>query len=275
MIGCPADGPAAQVNAAFNTSLEQFQQNGLTVFANTKPAQVPASLNGIAVAVLGLNNAAVMKTPVRRADTIPTYPFASYYPQDMWKAYDVGKTPAGSSTPIAVFAEGDVTSVVNDFKTSRQLLGLPVPPVTVMNAGIPQSRYLRQYRMESGYAGIRRHGGQRKPALPVRRIFIYGYRPDLHLQQIRRPEISKGRQRFFWFFAKSFLLSTAICWLMTTFFWRRQPRDKTCSSPRRYRLVLRCCGGHKRRSRRRTFRGSTCCVHLCRRRRWHLIVHEC
>jgi subtilase family serine protease len=87
MIGCPADGPAAQVNAAFNTSPEQFQQNGLTVFANTKPAQVPASLNGIAVAVLGLNNAAVMKTPVRRADTIPTYPFASYYPQDMWKAY--------------------------------------------------------------------------------------------------------------------------------------------------------------------------------------------
>jgi pseudomonalisin len=132
-----ADGTAAKVNAAFNTRLEQFQQNGLAVFANTKPAQVPASLNGVAVAVLGLNNAAVMKTPARRTDTIPTYPFASYYPQDLWKAYDVGKTPTGSSTPIAVFAEGDVTSVVADFKTSRQLLGLPVPPVTVINAGIP------------------------------------------------------------------------------------------------------------------------------------------
>lgn len=36
-----ADGTAAQVLAAFNTSLGQFQQNGATVFANTTPAQVP------------------------------------------------------------------------------------------------------------------------------------------------------------------------------------------------------------------------------------------
>jgi len=132
-----ADGTAAQVNAAFNTQLQRFLQNGRTVFTNTKPAQVPASLSGIAVAVLGLTNAGIMHTPVRAAGGVPTYPNTSYDPPGLWKAYDVGSTPTGSATPIAIFAEGDVTKVVSDFKTSRNLLGLPVPPVTVINAGIP------------------------------------------------------------------------------------------------------------------------------------------
>src|SRR5215471_1005903 len=51
-----ASGTAAQVQAAFNTSLGLFSQNGKTVFVNTKPAQVPASLGGIVLSVLGLNN---------------------------------------------------------------------------------------------------------------------------------------------------------------------------------------------------------------------------
>jgi pseudomonalisin len=132
-----ADGTAALVNAAFNTQLQGFLQNGKTVFANTKAAQVPSSLSGIAVAVLGLTNAGRMQTPVRAINGVPTYPTASYDPAGLWQAYDVGATPTGSATPIAIFAEGDVTKVVNDFKASRQLLGLPVPPITVVNAGIP------------------------------------------------------------------------------------------------------------------------------------------
>jgi subtilase family serine protease len=132
-----ADGTAAQVSAAFNTQLQSFLQNGRTVFANTTPAQVPSSLSGIAVAVLGLNNAAIMQAPVRAINGVPTYPTASYDPAGLWQAYDVGSTPTGSATPIAIFAEGDVTRVISDFKASRKLLGLPVPPITVVNAGIP------------------------------------------------------------------------------------------------------------------------------------------
>ena len=73
-----ADGTAASVSAAFNTRLEQFQQNGATVFANTAPAQVPTSLAGIAIAVLGLSNAGAMKSPLHPAAGVPTFPFASY-----------------------------------------------------------------------------------------------------------------------------------------------------------------------------------------------------
>lgn len=135
MIG--ADGTAAQVNAAFNTSLGLFQQNGKTVYANTAPAQVPSSLSGIVAAVLGLNNAAVMQTPMRPAASVPTYPFMAYYPKDIQLAYDAGLTPTGSKTAVAVIAEGDVSVVPKDLATARKAESLPAVPVTIVNAGLP------------------------------------------------------------------------------------------------------------------------------------------
>jgi len=132
-----ADGTAAQVSTAFNTQLGLFQQNGKTVFANTAPAQVPSSLSGIAAAVLGLNNAAVMQTPIHPAAGVPTYPFAAYYPKDIQLAYDVAKTPTGSRTSVAVIAEGDVSVVPKDLATARKAEGLPAVPVTIVNAGLP------------------------------------------------------------------------------------------------------------------------------------------
>ena len=53
-----ATGSAASVGKAFNTTLNSFTLDGATVFANTTTAYVPSALNGIVVAVLGLNNAA-------------------------------------------------------------------------------------------------------------------------------------------------------------------------------------------------------------------------
>src|SRR3981081_4469828 len=55
-----ADGTAAQVSKAFNTSLESFQLGGAAVYVNTQPAFVPASLGNVVSAVLGLSNAAKM-----------------------------------------------------------------------------------------------------------------------------------------------------------------------------------------------------------------------
>ena len=134
MVG--ADGTAAQISAAFNTSLGLFQQNGKTVYANTAPTQVPSSLSGIVVAVLGLNNAAEMQTPIRPAASVPTYPFMAYYPKDIQLAYDAGLTPTGSKTAVAVIAEGDVSVVPQDLATARKAEGLPAVPVTIVNAGL-------------------------------------------------------------------------------------------------------------------------------------------
>src|SRR5260370_23855503 len=51
-----ADGTTGDVTAAFHTSLANYSIGGANVYVNTADAQVPASLAGVVVAVLGLNN---------------------------------------------------------------------------------------------------------------------------------------------------------------------------------------------------------------------------
>lgn len=132
-----ATASVGQVEQAFNTHLEQFQQYGNTVYSNTTGAEVPASLGGIVGAVLGANNASKMSLPISFPSTssLPQYP-ASYNPQGFWKAYDVGATSTGKKTNIAIFAEGDLTQVVTDLRTEESANGLPQVPVSVVPTGI-------------------------------------------------------------------------------------------------------------------------------------------
>ncbi|MHB1550772.1 MAG: S53 family peptidase [Vulcanimicrobiaceae bacterium] len=141
-----ADGTAAVVKKAFDTSLESFSLGGVPVFANTTPALVPQSLGGIVNAVLGLNNAAKMALgPKKSTDncyfTGPTpqgTPCAhDYGPHDIQLFYDTGNTPAATGTTISVMAEGDVSSVVTDLAYAENTLGTPHVPVTVVRVGYP------------------------------------------------------------------------------------------------------------------------------------------
>ncbi|MDB5069956.1 MAG: Pseudomonalisin/xanthomonalisin [Candidatus Eremiobacteraeota bacterium] len=141
-----ADGTAAQVSKAFNTSLESFQLGGAAVYVNTQPAFVPASLGGVVSAVLGLSNAAKMSVRPNA-----TRPHASCFPaaaptgqctpafdaKDVQAYYDAGSTPTGSATTIAVMAEGDVSGTVSDLTYAENKLGLPHVPVTVVKVGLP------------------------------------------------------------------------------------------------------------------------------------------
>jgi len=99
---------------------------------------VPASLAGIVVAVLGLNNAAQMTTPihVQPTATAATPAVHFYAPQNYWTVYDVGTTPTGSKTTVAVFAEGDLTQVLKDLRVAEQANGLPQVPVQVIPVGL-------------------------------------------------------------------------------------------------------------------------------------------
>ena len=141
-----ADATAREVEAAFNTSLVSYLQNGKKVFANSADARVPSSLSATVGAVLGLNNLPGL--------TIPTPPSTTnlldgYSPQDFQVAYnanypadagggDAGKQKlaSGGLTAIAVIAEGDLTQVVTDLRSFEKANKLPVAPVTVINAGL-------------------------------------------------------------------------------------------------------------------------------------------
>lgn len=149
-----ADGTAATVRKAFNTQLGSFKVNGTSVFANLTAAQVPSQFAGLVGAVLGLNNAARMATPISKMDvSVPVYPGA-YHPQDFWKAYDVGSTPSGSKTAIAIFAEGDVSGVVTDLRLAEASNRLPKVPVKVVQVGLasPDVAGLDEWDMDTQYS---------------------------------------------------------------------------------------------------------------------------
>ncbi len=137
-----ADGTAGQAQTAFNTALHSFSLGGRSVFANVTPVQVPASLGGIVGSVLGLNDLATMTTPYRSATNPPVscvlpgvgYP-CTYNPQGFWKAYDATGTTTGKATPIAIFAEGDLTQVIKDLRQEEAANGLPQVPVSVVPTG--------------------------------------------------------------------------------------------------------------------------------------------
>ncbi|MCY0903142.1 MAG: protease pro-enzyme activation domain-containing protein, partial [Firmicutes bacterium] len=152
-----ADGSASQIDTAFNTQLDQFSQAGQTVYANVTPAEVPSSLQGVVAGVLGLNNAARMSLPLAfksvSTSSLPNYP-ASYNPQGFWQAYDVGNTPAASGTNIAIFAEGDLTQVVDDLRTEETANDLPQVPLTVVPVGIasPDTSGADEWDLDTQYS---------------------------------------------------------------------------------------------------------------------------
>jgi len=131
-----ATGTAAQVDAAFNTSLMRFRQKGMEVFVNVTPAQVPQALSGIVLSVLGLNNVQ-MTTPITQCDvSIKGCLRFTYDPATYWKAYDVRHVTRAFKTSIAVMAEGDVSAVIPDLRTFESAMGLPQANVTVVPVGL-------------------------------------------------------------------------------------------------------------------------------------------
>jgi subtilase family serine protease len=134
-----ATGTAAQIQSAFNTSLMRFKQNGKEIFVNVTPAQVPQTLGGIVLSVLGLNNVK-MTTPVTKCDvTIKGCLRFTYDPATYWKAYDAGHVTRGFKTSIAVMAQGDVSQVTPDLRTFEAAMGLPQVNVTVVPVGLPST----------------------------------------------------------------------------------------------------------------------------------------
>jgi PKD repeat protein len=159
-----ASGSAAAIEAAFNTTLWQYQISGpngepsRTVYANTQPAQVPSSLSGIVLSVVGLQTIDTMHTflgswptgaplPPVPPPTTPAVP-ATFTPQDFWKVYDVGAIPTASKTTVAIFAEGNLAGILpnpsnpsaaSDLRQFESENNLPQVPVKIVQVGLGSS----------------------------------------------------------------------------------------------------------------------------------------
>src|SRR4051794_2560842 len=136
-----ATGTAAKAESAFDTQLTRYRQHGANVYANSKPARVPAALAGIVAGVLGLDSTAKLHVPSRSrpVDTVGTV--KGYYAPELWKAYHAGSAGNGHRTPIAIFSSGDVSGVVKDLRAyeADKNNALPQVPLTVVRVGSPSS----------------------------------------------------------------------------------------------------------------------------------------
>jgi len=130
-----ADGTAAQVETAFDTTLDQFAILGDAthpVYANVTAASVPEGLSGDVAAVLGLNDFQASDQPQVAS---PKTPLSGYYPKEFQTVYDATGTATGSNTTIAVIAEGDLAGVLSDLRYAEAQQQLPRVPVTIVRTG--------------------------------------------------------------------------------------------------------------------------------------------
>ena len=155
-----AEGTASIAQRAFNTQLVQFQIDGKTVFSNASDVQVPDTLGGTVLAVLGLQNAVHAMTdlqlaarvdlPVPYGATAPA-PInaggsptgatltATYTAAAFRKAYNADAAPDGSNTTVAIISGGtDLVQARADLQQAERDAGLPYIPTTVVQTeGVP------------------------------------------------------------------------------------------------------------------------------------------
>ena len=135
-----ADGTAAQVTKAFDTSLSSYSLGGSTVYVNTSAALVPSSLGSIVTAVLGLNDAAKMTVKPHTdacAIAAPTGQcLTEFNASTVQQYYDAASLPAATNTTIAVISEGNLSGTVNDLRYAETQQGLPQVPVSIVTVGL-------------------------------------------------------------------------------------------------------------------------------------------
>lgn len=146
-LSVSATAGAADVQRAFNTQLVSFALGGRSVFANRTPAQVPAELQGIVAAVLGLHNLTVTQTLLAQNEAsgrvIPHAITATGTPQLAPElnaaafriAYNAPGTVSGSRTAIGIVTEGDLSQVLLDLRQYEKENTLPQVPYQVVTTG--------------------------------------------------------------------------------------------------------------------------------------------
>lgn len=123
-----ADGNARAVEAAFNTSLRQFELDGRSVFANIADAQVPDSLGGSVLAVLGLQNVDQLRPLIVHAEaTTNAASTTGHVPVAFPAIYDAAGVTPSTAINVGIISDGDLTQTVKDLATYDSQNGLTPP----------------------------------------------------------------------------------------------------------------------------------------------------
>ena len=137
-------GSAAQVAAAFGTSIHRYAQNGEEHYANLTEPSIPAALAGVISGIAGLNDFRPKPRIIRRnlagakpdfTDGTTTHFLA---PADFSVIYDVqplySRGINGTGQKIAIVGQSDIQ--ISDIREFRSLMGLPAnDPQVILASG--------------------------------------------------------------------------------------------------------------------------------------------
>jgi subtilase family serine protease len=133
-----ADGTARQAQQAFHTSLANYRLGNRTVYGNTTPASVPASLASTVTAVIGLNNlplSAIRPQVAHRNDAGSPDLEGGLFPAQFETTYGATGTTDGTKTSVAILSEGATDNVVSSLRYAETKEKMPKVGVTVVKVG--------------------------------------------------------------------------------------------------------------------------------------------
>jgi len=146
-----ANGTAATVQQAFNTTLKHFTYQGRRVYANSAVAQVPPALGTIVNAVLGLQNVALNHTHHKiAAGSVSTdvgvkqqaaNSLVAHSPTDFPAIYNANSIATASNTTVAIISSGNLTPTIADLAAFTSANGLPTVNADVVQTGPAGSDY--------------------------------------------------------------------------------------------------------------------------------------
>ncbi|HSS06264.1 MAG TPA: protease pro-enzyme activation domain-containing protein, partial [Rhodanobacteraceae bacterium] len=129
-----ADGTADIVQNAFQTTLARVQTaDGRDAFANTEDAHVPANLQGIVLAVLGLQTVHQAHTMARVQDPNQIDAVTGHFPTEWSSIYGGSGVANASATPVGIITQGKITQTITDLNTFTAQNGLPTVTTQTVN----------------------------------------------------------------------------------------------------------------------------------------------
>ena len=135
-----ATGNAAAIRKAFRTEMGHFSRDGREGIANLHDVELPSSLSGGVLAVLGLQTLDQMHPTIRPADQVMlTGSVHGMNPTSFPIAYNASGLATASATTVGIITEGSMTQTVADLHQFESQNGLSTINPVVVRVGAASS----------------------------------------------------------------------------------------------------------------------------------------
>ncbi|MBA8888767.1 xanthomonalisin [Dokdonella fugitiva] len=131
-----ADGTADVAQAAFQTSLARVtRKDGSGAIANTSPVHIPASLQGIVLAVLGLQDVHRPHVMSQVLDGPQPQAVTGHFPNEFSSIYSGTGVATGAGVTVGIITQGKLTQTITDLNSFTAAHGFATVTTQTVNTG--------------------------------------------------------------------------------------------------------------------------------------------